>query len=253
MQVLVALSVLALILGLLAPAPAAASRADLAATCLETADRAADRHGVPRAVMRALTRTETGRSIGGALQPWPWTVNMEGEGRWFDDRAAALAYVERERARGARSFDVGCFQINHLWHGDAFASVAAMFEPDVNADYAARFLRGLYEESGDWREAAGLYHSRTPHFRDRYAERFARILARGDPEAPFAPVQPPAAAEPVVRAAAAPAPAASLWRAPPPPATAGAIPLAALAGARGPLAQRARGPLVSAAARPLIE
>ena len=164
-------------------APALASgfpAANPAAICLAVADRAADAHGVPRAVMRALTRTETGRAYGGALQPWPWTVNMEGAGHWFDSRAEALAYVAREQARGARSFDVGCFQLNHRWHGQAFASVEAMFDPAANADYAARFLKGLHAEGGSWDQAAGLYHSRTPEFRNRYAERFARILSKGD-------------------------------------------------------------------------
>lgn len=156
--------------------------ADPAAICLAAGDRAADAHGVPRAVMRALTRTETGRSFGGALQPWAWTVNMEGAGHWFDNRAEAQDYVAREQARGARSFDVGCFQLNHRWHGQAFASVEAMFDPAANADYAARFIKGLHAESGAWDRAAGLYHSRTPEFRDRYAARFARILGRGDAE-----------------------------------------------------------------------
>lgn len=156
--------------------------ADPAAICLAAGDRAADAHGVPRAVMRALTRTETGRAYRGALQPWAWTVNMEGAGHWFDSRAEALAYVAQEQARGARSFDVGCFQLNHRWHGQAFASVEAMFDPAANADYAARFLKGLHKESGAWDAAAGLYHSRTPEFRDRYAARFARILSRGDTE-----------------------------------------------------------------------
>jgi hypothetical protein len=218
-----ALALLALFLGVLTPDLTAAREADTARICIETADAAADRHGVPRAVMRALTRTETGRSRGpGALQPWPWTVNMEGAGHWFDSRAEALAYVTRERARGARSFDIGCFQVNHLWHGKAFASVAAMFEPDVNADYAAQFIRSLYDESGDWTQAAGLYHSRTPSFRDRYAARFARILERGEPDGPAgeAPTR-VAAADPQTRVAAADPPTASLWRAPPPPATAG--------------------------------
>lgn len=174
----------ALALGL-SPALAAASglrAADPAAICLAAGDRAADAHGVPRAVMRALTRTETGRARGGALQPWPWTVNMEGAGHWFDSRAEALAYVAREQARGARSFDVGCFQLNHRWHGQAFASVDAMFDPAANADYAARFIKGLHAEGGSWDQAAGLYHSRTPEFRNRYAARFARILGRGDAE-----------------------------------------------------------------------
>lgn len=151
--------------------------ADPAAVCLQAAADAGRRHGVPAEVMRAITRTETGRARGGALEPWPWTVNMEGAGRWFDSPAETLAYVRAEQARGARSFDLGCFQVNHRWHGEHFTSLEAMLDPYANGDYAARFLSLLHEETGDWVAAAGLYHSRTPEFRDRYAARFERILS----------------------------------------------------------------------------
>jgi hypothetical protein len=177
-------------LGLIASAsPAGARTATVAAptlgqVCLAAADAAADAHGVPRAVLRALTRTETGRARGGALEPWPWTVNMEGAGRWFESRAEAEAYVAKEQARGARSFDVGCFQINHRWHGEAFASVSQMFDPRANADYAARFMAGLYAETGDWGRAAGFYHSRTPEFFGRYRARFEKIMANAGPDEP---------------------------------------------------------------------
>jgi hypothetical protein len=109
---------------------------------------------------------------------------MEGAGHWFESRAEAEAYVAREQARGARSFDVGCFQINHRWHGEAFASVSAMFDPRANADYAARFMAGLYAETRDWGRAAGFYHSRTPEFFGRYRARFERIMADAGPDEP---------------------------------------------------------------------
>jgi len=151
-----------------------------AAMCDAAAQRAAKASGVPLSVMRAITRTETGRSRGGALEPWPWTVNMEGEGKWFDTKKAALDYVMEYFDRGARSFDVGCFQINYRWHGSAFNSIAEMFDPDINARYAARFLSQLYEETGDWSKAAGAYHSRTQSFAERYAARFDRIRQKID-------------------------------------------------------------------------
>lgn len=216
--------------------PARAARGPDAALCVAAADRAARARGVPSAVLRALTLTETGRRIDGRFEPWPWTVNIEGEGRWFASPAEALAWIERERARGTRSFDVGCFQLNHIWHGDAFPSVAAMFDPEANADYAARFLKGLHGETGDWTAAAGLYHSRTPQFRDRYAARFAEILARGPAPLPQE---------------AAPGP--TLWRAASLPRTAGATGMGLLVAATGPLAGPARGPLIAAAGRPLFD
>ncbi|WP_325063338.1 transglycosylase SLT domain-containing protein [Halovulum marinum] len=172
---------------LLWSAPAAAS----AQLCDEAGARAARDTGVPYAVLRAISLTETGRKRDGQLQPWPWTVNMEGKGTWFDDRATALSYVRAHHAGGARSYDVGCFQINYRWHGNAFASVEEMFDPYRNALYAAQFLKRLYAETGSWAKSAGAYHSRTPQYATRYQARFERILARLSGETP-----PPVAATP---------------------------------------------------------
>ncbi|MEM8789576.1 MAG: transglycosylase SLT domain-containing protein [Pseudomonadota bacterium] len=177
----------------------------IAALCDAAGARAAQRMGVPVEVLRAITRAETGRTLAGAHRPWPWTVNMEGEGRWFSTPEEALAYVRAHHARGARSYDVGCFQINYRWHGQEFASVEQMFDPNQNALYAARFLRDLYAEKGSWGAAAGAYHSRTPKFATRYRARFERILARlggADLPAPSG-----VGSEPLAVAEAAPGPA----------------------------------------------
>ena len=150
----------------------------VARICDEAAAAASLAEGTPVNVLRAITRTETGRSGEGGLQPWPWTVNMEGAGRWFESRDAALAYATANFQRGARSFDVGCFQINYKWHGHAFSSIEEMFDPLTNARYAARFLRDLHQELGSWSAAAGAFHSRTPKYANRYTARFDRIFAR---------------------------------------------------------------------------
>ncbi len=143
--------------------------------CDDAAHRAARRHDLPAEVLLAITRVETGR--GQAATPWPWTVNMEGAGHWFDTENQAQVFVFRHFKGGARSFDVGCFQINYKWHGRAFRSIEEMFDPDHSADYAAQFLKDLYADLGDWSAAAGAYHSRTPSLSRRYAARFDRILA----------------------------------------------------------------------------
>jgi hypothetical protein len=103
---------------------------------------------------------------------------MEGRGVWFDSFEEARDYVAKHHARGARSYDVGCFQINFRWHGQHFTSLEEMFDPYANAAYAARFLSELYSEFGDWSRAAGAYHSRTPTFAGKYRARFDRIRAR---------------------------------------------------------------------------
>ncbi len=152
-------------------------RTTVSAICDNAAVVVSRESGVPLDVLRAISLTETGRKGADGFLPWPWTVNMEGAGKWFDDRDTAQVYVDRHFARGARSFDVGCFQINYRWHGKAFSSIEEMFEPLANARYAARFLRELYDELGDWSRAAGAYHSRTPKYARKYKARFDRIRA----------------------------------------------------------------------------
>ncbi|WP_170575306.1 lytic transglycosylase domain-containing protein [Ruegeria atlantica] len=148
--------------------------------CDSAARHAAKTEGVPLNVMRAIARVETGRLRDGRLEPWPWTINVEGRGFWFTSEFEAKSYVFNIFKAGKRSFDIGCFQINYRWHGKAFRSIDAMFDPDENATYAARFLKDLYVELGSWPAAVGAYHSRTPSLAKAYSGRFQTVLAQLD-------------------------------------------------------------------------
>ena len=156
----------------------AAAQPDPVSLCEAAARDAAAATAVPISVLRAIMLAESGRARGGQLQPWPWTINMEGKGRWFASESAARAYVDEHFRRGARSFDVGCFQINYKWHHAGFESLDEMFDPAASALYAARFLKALFSETGDWTTAAGAYHSRTPKHAEPYTARFAELHAR---------------------------------------------------------------------------
>ena len=172
-----------LVLASLCP-PAAATEqvADIPAICETAAVQAAKASGVPISVLKAISMAATGRKHQGSFRPWPWTVNMEGKGMWFDSREEALAYATQNFDRGARSFDVGCFQINYNWHNKAFASIEQMFDPLANALYAAEFLQSLYAEKGSWPAAVGAYHSRNVQYATGYQARFEKIRARFAPE-----------------------------------------------------------------------
>ncbi|WP_306432349.1 transglycosylase SLT domain-containing protein [Tropicibacter sp. Alg240-R139] len=171
---------------MVSPAPALANALPQTRTtgnlCDRAALRAARTHGIPEDVMLAITRVETGRTAQGRTSSWPWTVNMEGAGHWFTTEDEARSYVFSRFKDGARSFDVGCFQINYKWHSSGFKSIDEMFDPDLNATYAARFLETLHDEFGDWSKAAGAYHSRTRQYADIYIARFdaARADLNGD-------------------------------------------------------------------------
>lgn len=164
----------------------AVARTDPTAICDRAAIQIADETEVPLDVLRALTRTEPGRGTREQMQPWPWTVNMEGQGVWFDTEAQAQGYVFRHFRTGARSFDIGCFQINYKWHGHAFANIEEMFDPLENARYAAHFLTKLYGEHGDWTRAVGAYHSRTQKYAARYLNKYRDVqdTLPGEQQAP---------------------------------------------------------------------
>ena len=184
-----AIAMIGALLGFAAATAGSASAAvELDPVCADATARAAAESGVPQDVLAAISLTETGRHRDGATRTWPWTVNSEGDGYWFDTREEALSFARAELAQGTVSFDVGCFQINYHWHGENFRSVEEMFDPDANARYAARFLTDLYAELGDWSQAAGAYHSRTQVYAQRYRGRFDELrAAMGGADVPVAP------------------------------------------------------------------
>lgn len=138
------------------------------ARCLSAILAAEERHDIPDHLLLAIGIQEAGRNGPEGLAVWPWTVNAAGEGRFFKSREDAQAWVYEKQAEGVTSIDIGCMQINMRWHGEEFPSEEAMFDPERNVDYAARFLRNLYRQTGSWEQAAGRYHSGTQKHQNRY-------------------------------------------------------------------------------------
>ena len=65
-------------------------------------------------------------------------MNAEGQGFYYDTKVEAVAAVRAMQARGIRSIDVGCMQVNLMFHPDAFVSLDEAFDPMANARYAAK-------------------------------------------------------------------------------------------------------------------
>jgi hypothetical protein len=161
--------------------PAGVCRAALAA--------AEARYAIPAGLLQAIGMVESGRpdAATGARQPWPWTIDVEGEARFFDTKAQAVTWVRQAQAGGTRSIDTGCAQVNLMHHPTAFASLEQAFDPATNADYAARFLKELRTAAGgNWMTAVGYYHSQTPELADAYRQQVQAVLSRRGGPSPFA-------------------------------------------------------------------
>ena len=132
--------------------------------------------GIPAGLLQAIGRVESGRRdpATGQFAPWPWVINAEGTGRFFQSKAEAIAAVRQLQAQGVKLIDIGCMQINLHHHPNAFSSLEEAFDPLTNARYGAKFLTELRASRADWMTAAGNYHSNTP---DRAASYRAAVAA----------------------------------------------------------------------------
>ncbi len=132
---------------------------------------------LPPHLLEAIGQVESGRPdpSTGQLQPWPWTINADGVGAFFASEAEAIAAVRTLQARGVRSIDVGCMQVNLMFHPAAFASLEEAFDPRANALYAAHFLNALHAGSRDWSSAIGAYHSQTEALGTDYRRRVLAV------------------------------------------------------------------------------
>lgn len=132
---------------------------------------------IPRQLLAAVAQVESGRWLPEhkANAAWPWTVRAEGMGHYYETKAQAIAAVRRLHARGVRSVDVGCLQINLQYHPHAFHDLEAAFDPMENVIYAATLLKGLRETARTWTDAVALYHSSDPSARAHYLAKVSRF------------------------------------------------------------------------------
>ncbi len=135
--------------------------------------------GMPANLLTAISFVESGRWDPERREKtaWPWTVTSGGEGHFYTSKAEAIAAVHKLQARGVRNIDVGCMQINLYYHGEAFPSLDAAFDPAGNIAYSVSFLNALYRETGSWETASTRYHSATPEYANRYRVKITAELA----------------------------------------------------------------------------
>lgn len=141
--------------------------------CVDAIAEQERRHGIPYRLLHAVSLVESGQWDAEQRETvaWPWTIYAEGRGRYLPSKQVAVAEVNRLQARGVRNIDVGCMQVNLMYHPNAFASLDDAFDPEVNAAYAADFLVSLKDAHGSWNRAVQHYHSATPQRHGPYQKR----------------------------------------------------------------------------------
>ncbi|MBL0318338.1 MAG: transglycosylase SLT domain-containing protein [Alphaproteobacteria bacterium] len=128
---------------------------------------------IPAKLLNSVSMVESGKfdEATQKMAPWPWTVNVNGKGYYFNSKKEAIQFVNQQRKLGRNSMDLGCMQINLKYHGKEFVSISQMFEPRYNIAYSARMLKNSYKDVNSWKKAVGLYHSATPARSRDYSDR----------------------------------------------------------------------------------
>lgn len=116
--------------------------------------------GVPVEYLYAIAKTESNTQLTIGYYPWPWTLNVAGQGRRFATYNEACADAEAAVTKhGGKSVDIGIGQLNWGYNGfKYFTSPCDSLHPKRNLEVAAMLLRQHYEKHGNWLEAAGRYH-----------------------------------------------------------------------------------------------
>lgn len=204
------------------------------ALCEASAREASARTGVPLSVLRGLMFTESGRKIEGHMQPWPWTVSAAGRHVWFETADDARAFAYQQIKSGERSLALGCFGLNYSEHEKGFASLEDMFNPGLNASFAAVELARRAQTAGGWGAAVATWRPLPPDEAKAYLDAFYRFrnsmrgqdpavataMATG-PSAPRPPAEPRSNSFPLLVSSQAPPSLGSLVPVSPAPASAG--------------------------------
>tara|TARA_R110002072_G_scaffold209067_9_gene366544 strand:- start:493 stop:1062 length:570 start_codon:yes stop_codon:yes gene_type:complete len=134
----------------------------------------ANRYDIPPVLLYAVALTESGQSSlsDGRFRPWPWTLNINGEGHYFPSRQAAWQALQLSVDVANNSVDIGLMQISWRYHHSALGSAWQALDPYHNLKVAAAILRDCQKENTSWADRVGCYHAPNDSARGiRYARR----------------------------------------------------------------------------------
>jgi len=141
--------------------------------------------GIPHTLLYAVALTESGRQIASrGVRPWPWTLNVSGQGYYFSSRTEAWQALRQSLDSGSTSIDIGLMQVNWRYHRSRLGSPWQALDPYHNLRVGARILQRCFKQKGDWWFGVGCYHApnnteRADRYRRRVQSRWQQIVGTG--------------------------------------------------------------------------
>ena len=142
--------------------------------------------GTPASLLYAVALTESGKEVdqSSGYQPWPWTLNVAGNGYFYATRLEAWRALRDWLDQGQRSIDIGLMQVNWRYHQDRLGTPWQALAPYHNLRVGADILTSCYAQSHDWWASVGCYHApghreRAARYRARVVSQWQRLMRRG--------------------------------------------------------------------------
>jgi hypothetical protein len=141
-------------------------------TCIESAKKYEKIYQLPENLLVSVALTESGKKLkSGEFVAWPWTVNIKGQGKFFKSKDSVLKYVKSHIKKGKKNIDMGCMQVNYMYHPNAFTNLSLAFDPETNVKWSANLIKNLYDKYGSYKDAVGYYHSYRTIKKNKYSSK----------------------------------------------------------------------------------
>lgn len=138
--------------------------------CGQLTEKIEKEYKIPNKLLTSISLVESGVKKEGRFVSWPWTLNVSGKSKFFNNRNETLDYL-RKNYKKKKNIDVGCMQISLKYHKQNFKSLDHILDPETNVRYAAEYLRSLHTKYKTWNEAISRYHSSVPKRKVRYLKK----------------------------------------------------------------------------------
>lgn len=116
---------------------------------------------VPVEIVRRVVTHESKTYFEEKAQPWPWTLNINGVGRYFKSKRSAVIAAQKAINNGAKKLGIGLGQIEWRYHGQRFGwDVEKAMNPVNNIRSVCDVLMEgkRTDRVKNWADAIAYYH-----------------------------------------------------------------------------------------------
>ena len=138
--------------------------------CTKLINNIEKKYKIPNKLLEAISLTETGRTVRGKYVAWPWSLNILGESFFFNNYKDLLNTLKK-KIQLHKNVDIGCMQISYKYHNKKFDNIEEIIDPKKNIEWAAIYLKKLFNKHKSWNKAIAKYHSSNPKRMQNYLDK----------------------------------------------------------------------------------